>query len=126
MMQRRIEVHQEAHRIEVSYQGPVTFRDRIGTFDVLAPLVIEGAITRVLIDYTQAWVDSPSVEAFEQLEARMRSESSMRGLKIALVNPPDFHAAPTEGIATIIGFKVRRFKDRAAAIAWLSRGHDAS
>jgi hypothetical protein len=103
MIQRRIEVHPEGRRVELGYQGPVTFHDRIGTLDVLAPLVIEGELTRVLIDYTQAWVNSPSVEVFERLEARMRSESSMSWLRIALVNPPDIHAAPTEGIATTIG-----------------------
>lgn len=122
MMQRRIELHREARRIEITYQGPVSFADRLHTLEIIAPLIIEGALTRVVIDYTLAWVDDDSVEVFEQLETRIRSESGLRGLKIALVNPPEFHSVPTEQVAIVIGFRVRRFNSRTAAIAWLDRG----
>jgi hypothetical protein len=121
-MQRDIEVHAEASRIEVAFQGPVSFLDRIHALDAVAPELIRRALTRVLIDYTHAWVDEASVEAFEALETRIRSEASLRGLKVALVNPPEFHAVPTEEIAPESGFQVRRFNSRAAAIAWLDRG----
>jgi hypothetical protein len=123
-MQRQIDVHADANRIDVTFHGPVSFRDRIDTLDIVVPRIIEGGFTRVLIDYTHAWVDEASVETFKALDLRLRSETSLRGLRLALVNPPEFHAVPTEEIAPEAGFRVRRFHRRDAAIAWLGRdGH---
>jgi hypothetical protein len=119
-MERHIEVHPESRRVEVTFHGPVSFLDRIATLDIVMPMIVEGGLTRVLIDYSHAWVDSPSVLSFEMLEKKLRDASCMRGLWIALVNPPEFHALPTEAMAEDTGFQVRRFYNRDAAVAWLA------
>ena len=121
-MQRQIDVHADTNRVDVTFRGPVSFRDRIDVLDRVVPRLVEGGLTRVLIDYTHAWVDEPSVEAFKALDLRLRNEAALRGLKVALVNPPEFHAVPTEEVAAQSGFQVRRFHTRRAAVSWLDRG----
>jgi hypothetical protein len=120
-LQRRIEVHADAGRVDVTFQGPVGFQDRIDALEAVLPEIVNARLSRVLVDYTHAWVSDSPVEAFEKLKARQRGENRLRGLKIALVNPPEFHALPTEDIAAERGFQVRRFNSRAAARAWLDR-----
>jgi hypothetical protein len=117
-MERRIEVDERRRRVEVVFTGPVTFMDRIDAMDVVCPM-LEGGLTRVLIDYSHAWVDEPSVETFQQLDDRIRNEPALKECWIALVNPPDFHATPTEEIGEDLGFPVRRFHNRQAAVDWL-------
>jgi hypothetical protein len=53
------------------------------------------------------------------LDARLRAEPHLKQCRVALVNPPEFHAVPTESIGRDIGYPVRRFNSRRAAIAWL-------
>jgi len=118
-MERRIEVDEQWRRVEVTFTGPVTFQDRIDAMDVVCPMLVERGLTRVLIDYSHAWVDEPSVETFEQLDDRIRNEPSFKACWIALVNPPDFHATPTEEIGEDLGFPVRRFPNRQVAVDWL-------
>ena len=120
-MQRQIEFNLEAGQIEVTFHGPVSFLDRIETMDIVVPRIADGGFKRVLIDYTHAWVDESSVESFEILSARLSAETRLRGLRVALVNPPEFHAVPTEDVAAKSGFQVRRFSTRATAISWLGR-----
>ena len=72
-----------------------------------------------LIDYSHAWVHDPTAATFEELDARLRSEPYLKQCRVALVNPPEFHAAPTESIGRDFGYPVRRFNSRRAAIAWL-------
>ena len=118
-MERKIEVDERMHRVEVAFTGPVTFVDRIDAMDVVCPMIVEHGLTRVLIDYSHAWVDEPSVETFQQLDDRIRNEPALKECWIALVNPPDFHATPTEEIGEDLGFPVRRFHNRQAAVDWL-------
>ena len=82
---------------------------------------VEKQIKGVLVDYSQAWVNEPSVKDYEALASRLRSASYMAGLNVALVNPPEFHAVPTEEVAPRAGLTVRRFASRTSAIAWLER-----
>jgi hypothetical protein len=119
-MERRIEVDERRHRVEVAFTGPVTFKDRIDAIDVVSPMMVERGLTRILLDYSHAWVDEPTVETFEKLDDRIRNEPSFKGCWIALVNPPDFHATPTEDIGVDLGIPVRRFHNRQAAVDWLN------
>jgi hypothetical protein len=119
-MERTIQVVELWSRAEVQFTGPVSFKDRLEAVDVICPLLVERRLTRVLIDYSHAWVDEPSAESFAELDARLRRESHLKQCWIAIVNPPDFHAIPTEDIGHEIGFPVRRFYNRHTALEWLN------
>ena len=118
-MERNFQVSEVPGRVEITFRGPVSFLDRIHAIGVVLPLLIERGSTGILIDYTNAWVHEPSSVDYERLEARLRSEPYLMQCMVALVNPPEFHAIPTESIGRDIGYPVRRFGSRRAAIAWL-------
>jgi hypothetical protein len=117
----QVHVDVQASRVEVTFTGPVSFADRVEVLDQVGPEIVEKQIKGVLVDYSQAWVNEPSVKDYEALASRLRSASYMAGLNVALVNPPEFHAVPTEEVAPRAGFTVRRFASRTSAIAWLER-----
>lgn len=97
----------------------MSFLDRIVTMDDVSPLLVAHGLTRILIDYTHAWVHESSPATFQALDARLRSEPYLEKCRVALVNPPEFHAVPTESIAKDFGYPVRRFNSHRAAVAWL-------
>ena len=120
-MTRIIKVVPEAARIDVTFFGPVGFADRIDAIEVVAPSVQSLGLGAILIDYTHAWVDDSTVEAFKELERRIQACGWLKGLRVALVSPAEFHAVPTEQMSREVGFEIRRFYTRPAAVAWLSK-----
>ncbi len=118
-MERDIQIFEEQGRIEIRFRGPVSFLDRIVTMDDVFPLLVAHGLKHILIDYSRAWVHEPSPAVFQALDSRLRSEPYLKQCRIALVNPPEFHAVPTEGIGSEIGYPVRRFNSHRAAVAWL-------
>lgn len=120
-MTRLIHVVQEESRVEVTFFGPVSFSDRIKAIEAVAPQVNELGLKGVLIDYTQAWVDESSLRAYDDLEERIRACRWLEGMSVALVSPAEFHALPTEHLSAQVGFVVRRFYTRPAAMEWLTR-----
>ena len=120
-MTRTINVVEAASRVDVTFAGPVSFADRIDTMEEVGPKVAHLGLKGVVLDYTNAWVDESPVSAFEGLEHNIRACGWLEGMKVALVNPAEFHAFPTEGLSTEVGFEVRRFHTRSAAEAWLAK-----
>lgn len=118
-MERDIRILEAQGRLEITFRGPVSFQDRIDAMEAVFPLLVEHGLTGILIDYSKAWVHEPSPATFQALEARLRSEPYLQRCRVALVNPPEFHAVPTESIAKDIGYPVRRFNSHRAAVAWL-------
>ena len=118
-VERDIQIFESERRMEITLRGPVSFLDRVHTMEVAFPILVAQQLTRILIDYSHAWVHDPTAATFEELDARLRSEPYLRQCRVALVNPPEFHAAPTESIGRDFGYPVRRFNSRRAAIAWL-------
>jgi hypothetical protein len=119
-MQAHVHVDAAASLIEAAYTGPVSFADRIVTIETVGSAITRnGGLKGVLLDYTNAWVGESAVGTFEKLSSRLQNASFLSGIHIALVNPAEFHAVPTEEIATRFGFTVRRFYSREAATAWL-------
>jgi hypothetical protein len=117
-MRPEIEVDDLRKRIELTWRGPVSFADRVEAMDIVTPMLGEGGLTRVLIDYTHAWV-AEDASAVSYSTLRARSAEILKGCWVAIVNPPEFHAIPTEEAACDVGFPVRRFYTRGAACDWL-------
>lgn len=118
-MERDIQIFEEQGRVEITFRGPVSFVDRIKVMEEVFPQLVAHGLTRILVDYSAAWVHAPSPKTFEALESKLRSEPFLEQCRIALVNPPEFHAVPTESIESEIGYSVRRFNSHRAALAWL-------
>ena len=121
-MRHQVQIDAYARRVEVTFRGPVSYSDRIEILRRIAPDIARGLVAQSLLDYTRAWVGEAGLEAYKELSSRLcNAQQGLRGMKCALVNPPDFHAIPTEEVADMVGIKLRRFYSREAAIAWLER-----
>lgn len=125
-MTRLVHVVPEQSRVEVTFFGPVNFSDRVDAIKEVEPRVGELGLKGVLIDYSQAWVDESTLRAFQELEDRIRTCDWLEGLSVALVSPAEFHAVPTEQLSGQVGFAVRRFYTRPAAVDWLNRRRERS
>lgn len=120
-MTQLIHVDSTAGRIEVMYFGPVSVADRLDVVKAVESRAGKLDLKGILIDYTQSWLDESTPHDYEQVRQRIRGSSWLKGLKIALVSPAEFHPYPTDDISAEVGFTVRRFHTRAAALEWLSR-----
>ena len=120
-MTRLIHLIPEPALVNVTFLGPVSFSDRIEMIETVGPLIEKHGLQGLLLDYTQAWVGESPAGAFEQLEALLRASTWLEGLRVALVSPADFHAVPIEPLGDEVGYEIRRFYTRPAAIAWLAK-----
>jgi hypothetical protein len=119
-MPRSIHLLTETALVEIRFVGPVTFAERTELLETLRPLVREHRLKGALVDYANAWVGESSTAEFEELEAHVRAATWLAGLRIALISPAEFHALPVEPLSDVVGYEVRRFYTRAAALEWLA------
>lgn len=117
-MRREIKVDELQKRVELTWRGPVSFADRVEAMGIVTPMLSEGGLSRVLIDYTHAWV-AGDASTVSYATLRIRSAEILKGCWVAIVNPAEFHAIPTEEAGRDVGFPVRRFYTRGAACDWL-------
>lgn len=118
-MNREVAIRPEYRRVEVTYKGPISFRDRAEALEVLRDSMLELNLTRVLLDYSRAWGTPVGEVSLEEFCARLSAEKQLVGARVAFVNGPELHTTPTEIVGRKVGFLVRRFYDRASALDWL-------
>lgn len=118
-MRREIQVHAQSRRIEIAYFGPVGYRERMDTMDLVCPQMRALGVRCVLLDFTEAWSSTPLGPPSALFVDRIASEPAMRATRLALVHAPPEQCIPVERAAPLAGFVARRFRDRDEAIAWM-------
>ena len=74
---------------------------------------------RLLVNYTSAWpADEPPSTAVAFLD-KLTSLHFPRGARIAFLNQPEAHTPASEPVAAGFGYRMRKFRERPDAIAWL-------
>jgi hypothetical protein len=119
-MSRTLQLLPDCAVFEVRYSGPLTYAERRETVDELERRLRGSWIKRLLIDFTSAWPaenEPPGEET--AFRARLCEVTYPRGARVAVVNAPAEHGAASEETSGAAGFRVRRFYDRAHALAWL-------
>jgi hypothetical protein len=118
---RNVALARTARRLEVAFFGPVDYRDRLETLELILERVAQEGIRRVLLDFSAAWHRLPTEEAMAAFEARLVADATLRGACVAFVNCPDAHTQPTQSAGRAVGFAVRAFRSRNEALDWLDR-----
>ena len=103
----------------VSYDGPLSYKSRAATLDVVLPILREHGLRRVLLDFTGAWPSREHVEAADAFAEKLATVRSLKGAAIAFLNAPPGQSGPVELISELGGFQVQRFFNRREAMAWL-------
>lgn len=117
-LERSIEVLPEHGVIEIRYRGPLSFRERIESLELIAPQVGADKLRRVLVDFTEA-VEVPEEPGARGTYAARLATLPFRGCVVAFVNAPTVHSAPMEWVSVVVGYRIARFTQRDEALQWL-------
>ena len=112
-------IHQEGDVMVVSYDGPLSYKARAATLDVVLPILREHGLRRILLDFTGAYPSREHLEAAEVFAEKLATVRSLKGAAIAFLNAPPGQSAPVELIAALGEYQVQRFFNRREAMAWL-------
>ncbi|MGO4550449.1 STAS/SEC14 domain-containing protein [Lysobacter sp. 2RAF19] len=105
--------------IELRYAGEVDHAARMAALDDLEDRYRRGGFKRLLVNYTSAWpADEPPAMAVRFLD-KLTALSFPRGARIAFLNQPDALMTASEPVAAGFGYRMRKFRERPDAIAWL-------
>jgi hypothetical protein len=105
--------------IELRYAGQVDHAARIAALDDLEDRYQREGFKRLLVNYTSAWpADEPPSTAVAFLD-KLTSLHFPRGARIAFLNQPEAHTPASEPVAAGFGYRMRKFRERPDAIAWL-------
>jgi hypothetical protein len=118
-MIRDIRIFPEARRLEMKFMGGVSIQDRLDTLALVAPLVANQALDRILVNFSAAWHEPPLEKGGVPFEETLRQTGEYAGCRIALVSRPHHYAAPKHDGASVLGFDFHCFSGRHAALEWL-------
>ena len=105
--------------IELRYAGEIDHAARITALDDLEDRYHREGFKRLLVNYTSAWpANEPPSKAVAFLD-KLTALSFPRGARIAFLNSPEVHTAASEPVAAGFGYRMRKFRERPDAIAWL-------
>ncbi|MFC5570171.1 hypothetical protein ACFPN1_08885 [Lysobacter yangpyeongensis] len=124
-MIRDIRIFPEARRLELKFMGGVSIQDRLDTLALVAPLVTNQHLDRILINFSAAWHEPALDKGGVPFEDTLRASGAYAGSRVAFVSRPHSYApAKGEGAASL-GFEFRCFSGLHAALAWLTDGDEA-
>lgn len=118
-MVREIRIFPEARRLEMKFVGGVSIQDRLDTLALVAPLVANHKLTRILVNFSAAWHEPPLDKGGVLFEETMRQTGGYTGSRVAFVSRPHSHVAPKGEDAPNLGFEFRCFSGHHVALAWL-------
>lgn len=118
-MIRDIRVFPEAHRLEMKFVGGVSIQDRLDTLALIAPLVANQKLDRILVNFSAAWHEPPLEKGGVPFEETLQQTGEYAGCRIAFVSRPHPYAPPKGDAAPQLGFEFHCFTGRHAALAWL-------
>ena len=118
-MIRDIRIVPEARRLEMKFMGGVSLQDRLDTLALVAPLVANHTLDRILVNFSAAWHEPPLEVGGVPFEDTMRQSGDYAGCRVAFVSRPHDYAAPKGDRAPNLGFEFQCFSGRHAALAWL-------
>ncbi len=105
--------------IELRYAGEVDHAARMAALEDLEDRYRRNGFKRVLVNYTSAWpADEPPSMAVAFLD-KLTALSFPRGARIAFLNQPEPHMVASEPVAAGFGYRMRKFRERPDAVAWL-------
>ena len=105
--------------IELRYAGQVDHAALLAALDDLEDRYQREGFRRLLVNYTSAWpADEPPSTAVAFLD-KLTSLHFPRGARIAFLNQPEAHTPASEPVAAGFGYRMRKFRERPDAIAWL-------
>jgi len=118
-MIRDIRIFPEVRRLEMKFMGSVSIQDRLDTLDLIAPLIANQKLNRILVNFSAAWHEPPLEKDGVPFEETFRQNGGYAGSRIAFVSRPHGYA-PLKGDAALpLGFEFRCFSGRHAASIWL-------
>ncbi|KGQ19784.1 hypothetical protein LF41_2286 [Lysobacter dokdonensis DS-58] len=110
----------DATLFEVCYIGEIDHRVRVRAIHEMQHRLRDGWVKQLLIDFTRSQPTSPvDDEHADAVREAWMSSTFPRGARIALLNPPDDYEDPMQQAGAAGHFVIRRFHDRATALAWL-------
>lgn len=118
-MIRDIRIFPEARRLEIKFMGGVGIQDRLDTLALVAPLVANQKLDRILVNFSAAWHEPPLEKGGVPFEETMRQAGEYAGCRVALVSRPHPYVPPKGDDAPDLGFEFGCFTGRNAALAWL-------
>jgi hypothetical protein len=105
--------------VELRYAGEIDHAARLRALEDLEDRYRRERFARVLVNYTSAWPAEEPPEVAVAFMRRLPGLTFPRGARVAFLNPPDAHAPASEAVAVGLGYCMRKFQERPAAIAWL-------
>jgi hypothetical protein len=118
-MIRDIRIFPEARRLEMKFMGGVGIQDRLDTLALVAPLLANQPLDRILVNFSAAWHEPPLEDGGIPFEETLRQDGAYAGRRVAFVSRPHDYV-PTKGAdAPALGFEFRCFSGLHAALAWL-------
>lgn len=118
-MIRDIRVFPEARRLEMKFMGGVSIQDRLDTLALVAPLIADQKLNRILVNFSAAWHEPPLETGGVPFEETLQQSGGYAGTRIAFVSRPHSFVPPEGDAAPALGFEFRCFTGRHAASIWL-------
>lgn len=118
-MIRDIRVFPETRRLEMKFMGGVSIQDRLDTLALVAPLVANQKLNRILVNFSAAWHEPPLENGGIPFEETLRQSGGYAGSRIAFVSRPHKYAPAQDAASRPLGFEFRCFTGRHAALVWL-------
>ncbi|KGQ18571.1 hypothetical protein LF41_597 [Lysobacter dokdonensis DS-58] len=118
-MRSTVKVIPDTDIIELRYAGEIDFAARIAALDDLEHRYQRDGFRRVLVNYTSAWPAEEQPGMAARFLDKLTALQFPRGARIAFLNQPDAHMAASEPVAAGFGYRMRKFRERTEAIAWL-------
>jgi hypothetical protein len=118
-MIRDIRIFPESRRLEMKFVGGIRMQDRLDTLALVAPLVANQTLDRILINFSAAWHEPALDKGGVPFEETLRESGGYAGCRVAFVSRPHPYAAPKGDGTTALGFEFQCFSGLHAAQAWL-------
>lgn len=118
-MIRDIRIFPEARRLEMKFVGGVSIQDRLDTLALVAPLISNQKLDRILVNFSAAWHEPPLEKSGVPFEATLEQAGAYAGSRVAFVSRPHHYVAPKGDGVPARSFDFRCFSGRHAALAWL-------
>lgn len=120
-MKTSISANLAERRVDVTFYGPVSFKDRMDALDVICQLLTEHGFHRILLDFSNAWPGTDVDANEEQLMQKLLAQPVLQGSYMAFVNSRELQGLPSVSPdKPVPNFIVGRFEHHADAVAWLN------